>query len=399
MEGEAPGRQDLRSQWNITPDSGLIRPINQPSGEQSDFGMGPPPNVGVWSMGSSLPLTGGTGPSALLSVSAVAASRGLLDHSGDSGLTQFSQSISKQEPFVSSQLSTMLGRSSASSALPYDYYRPLHNGFGSSSTSDAENQVLTRSTLNAFGYDDASTSSGSLRERSKHLLPVSASSVSNAGSLVLDVSRGELINLSKLTPQEILDAKALAASKSHSEAERRRRERINTHLATLRNNLPSSTKTDKASLLGEVIDHLKSLKRQVADIAEEGSVPSDVDELTVDLDPSLSAGDDGRVYYRASICCEDRPDFYPDLMRTLRNLRLQTIKAEIATLDGRIKNVLVMTKSDEDCDEVDKEGPSVSSITDALRAVLERTVAGDQSQAVGNKKQRLASLDSSCQSF
>ncbi|KAG0469609.1 hypothetical protein HPP92_016309 [Vanilla planifolia] len=55
--------------------------------------------------------------------------------------------------------------------------------------------------------------------------------------------------IGNLTAQDIMDAKALAASKSHSEAERRRRERINAHLAKLRSLLPSTTKVSLHPIL------------------------------------------------------------------------------------------------------------------------------------------------------
>ena len=63
-------------------------------------------------------------------------------------------------------------------------------------------------------------------------------------SLVLDKSKGEIVNAPRRTliKETREEEKALLASKIHSEAERRRRERINCHLATLRTILSSSCK-------------------------------------------------------------------------------------------------------------------------------------------------------------
>ncbi|GER31927.1 basic helix-loop-helix (bHLH) DNA-bindingsuperfamily protein [Striga asiatica] len=199
--------------------------------------------------------------------------------------------------------------------------------------------------------------------------------------------------LQKMTAQEIMDAKALAASKSHSEAERRRRERINNHLAKLRSLLPSTTKrsltrkretmeqlkkTDKASLLAEVIQHVKELKRQTSLISETSAVPTETDEVTVD-----STTED---LIRASICCEDRPDLLPDLIKALKGLRLKTLKAEITTLGGRVKNVLFVT-GEEGSDQ--PQPVRVSSIEEALKAVVER--GGGEESSV--KRQRTNSVN------
>ncbi|GLJ45427.1 hypothetical protein SUGI_0956410 [Cryptomeria japonica] len=207
---------------------------------------------------------------------------------------------------------------------------------------------------------------------------------------------GEMVNV-KMTAQEIIDAKALAASKSHSEAERRRRERINTHLATLRTMLPSTTKTDKASLLAEVIDHVKDLKRQAAEIAEGSTVPTEADEVTVDSDP------EDKSLIKASVCCDDRPDLLSDLIKALTTLNLRTLKAEITTLGGRVNNVLLLDhhhhpnhhyhhENNNTSNNPPPPPPSLTCIQDALKAVMERP--NSEESPPGNKRQRLNPFNS-----
>ncbi|KAH9604746.1 hypothetical protein KSS87_023645 [Heliosperma pusillum] len=196
--------------------------------------------------------------------------------------------------------------------------------------------------------------------------------------------------LNKMTAQQVMDAKALAASKSHSEAERRRRERINNHLAKLRSLLPSTTKTDKASLLAEVIQHVKELRRQTSMISETSQVPTETDELTVD---QASEEQDGKFIITASLCCEDRTDLLPDLIKALKTLRLRTIKAEITTVGGRVKNLLFVTQDpsidhDQDQDDNQVSQYSVSSIHEALKVLMEKSNSGDESTSGNAKRQR-----------
>ncbi|XP_022945399.1 transcription factor bHLH30-like [Cucurbita moschata] len=217
--------------------------------------------------------------------------------------------------------------------------------------------------------------------------------------------------LGKMSAQEIMDAKALAASKSHSEAERRRRERINNHLAKLRSLLPSTTKTDKASLLAEVIQHVKELKRQTSLIAETSPIPTDIDELTVDDASDEMMINGAKFVIKASLCCEDRSDLLPDLIKTLKSLRLRTLKAEITTLGGRVRNVLFVTGEDDEPStdhnnndnnnnnnnpnsdsQQQQQQHSISSIQEALKAVMEKTGPDDSSS--GNiKRQRTNNIN------
>lgn len=76
-------------------------------------------------------------------------------------------------------------------------------------------------------------------------------------SLVLDSEKGELVKApARVGKKGVSEAKALAALKNHSEAERRRRERINAHLSALRGLVPC---TEKVSELFHVLVWIKFL--------------------------------------------------------------------------------------------------------------------------------------------
>ena len=159
--------------------------------------------------------------------------------------------------------------------------------------------------------------------------------------------------------------------------------------ATVIDNLYSQM--DKASLLAEVVSHLKELKRSAAEASDGFFIPMDFDEVIVERED----GFEGAPYsIRASLCCDFKPGLLPDLKQALNGLHLIIMRAEIATLGGRMKNVLVMTSR--------KEGKvNHSEVRQALRSVLDK-FSGSQEFLLGttfsSKRQRISIFNCSTSS-
>lgn len=144
--------------------------------------------------------------------------------------------------------------------------------------------------------------------------------------------------------------------------------------------------TDKASLLAEVVHHVKELKRHAADVAPLDPTasnsaicqfPGETDEVKLDRDRQSSL-------IRASVCCDDRPELLSDLNGAIRSLGLRAVKAEIATLGGRTKSIFLIEGGgggEED----------LSSIRRALKTAVEKraTAAGGGSNPVSPENKRL----------
>ncbi|URE29283.1 Helix-loop-helix DNA-binding domain [Musa troglodytarum] len=149
------------------------------------------------------------------------------------------------------------------------------------------------------------------------------------------------------------------AVRSHSEAERRRRQRINGHLATLRSLLPAATRLDKAALLGEVVRQVRELRVRVEEVAV--MVPGEGDEVGVEEEED---GGGGRVV-RAWVCCADRPGLMGELSRAVRSVRARAVRAEMVTVGGRTRSLLELEVS-----EAAERGEGRSALQAALWAVL-----------------------------
>ncbi|GMI82308.1 hypothetical protein HRI_001900100 [Hibiscus trionum] len=234
-------------------------------------------------------------------------------------------------------------------------------------------------------------------------------SVSVSQPVVLDTEKGEPVKAPlEVGKKTVSEEKIIAALRSHSEAERRRRERINAHLDTLRTLVPCRQKMDKATLLGEVIKHLKEMKNNATEASKGLLVPMDDDEVSVE---PYNIGDaDGMISFKASICCDYRPQLLTDLREALNALpfQIKIVKSEISTLGSRLKGDFVFRSScrstssvthvvDDDSD-ADEWRFRASSIRQALDSVLEKASTSLEFApflTFPSKRRRISYIDSS----
>lgn len=208
-------------------------------------------------------------------------------------------------------------------------------------------------------------------------------------SLVLDGEKGELVKASGRMGKRngVSDTKTVEALKSHSEAERRRRDRINAHLESLRGLVPNTEKMDKATLLAEVVSQIKQLRTTASQASEGLHIPMDTDEVKVETLENCAG--DGSLLLRASLCCEHWPDLLSDVRQMINNLPVRVLKSEISTLRSRVKIAFLITTVERTC---------ASSVHSALSNILEKVSALTESAEqlfIPRKRQRVSCLDSS----
>ncbi|KAJ8551130.1 hypothetical protein K7X08_000500 [Anisodus acutangulus] len=161
--------------------------------------------------------------------------------------------------------------------------------------------------------------------------------------------------------------KSKDAAVTHAVAERKRRERINSHLHTLKKLFPYLPKKDKPRVLREAVTQLKELRKNVAQQLELSSLflPSENDVVIVNY------CDNEERTVKTTICCEDRPGLNRDLSSAIRSVQGRVIKAEMATVGGRTKAEMVVVLGNANGGEKD-----VAQLKRALKAVVENRALG-----------------------
>ena len=146
---------------------------------------------------------------------------------------------------------------------------------------------------------------------------------------------------------------------------------------------------DKAALLGSVVDHVKDLKRKAMDVSKTITVPTEIDEVTIDYHPpqdeTYAKVNVLRDNIVISVCCDDRPELFSELIQVLKGLRLTAVKADIASVGGRIKSILVLCSKDS---EEGKGSVCLSTLKQSLKSAVNKIASSSMSSNCPTRSKR-----------
>ncbi|XP_020576907.1 transcription factor PIF3-like isoform X2 [Phalaenopsis equestris] len=118
-------------------------------------------------------------------------------------------------------------------------------------------ETLVASSSVCSGYDAVATSNDPKHKSKKRARKGEESGEES------DNTEEELVAVKKPSSGRVSSGKRSRAAEVHNLSERRRRDRINEKMKALQELIPNCTKVDKASLLDEAIEYLKTLQLQV----------------------------------------------------------------------------------------------------------------------------------------
>lgn len=150
---------------------------------------------------------------------------------------------------------------------------------------------------------------------------------------------------------------------------------------------------DKATLLAEVIGQVRELKNKVVEASQGFLIPSDADEVKVES--CEDGAEDGAVSYKATLCCEYRPQLFSELRQAIDALQLEMVKVETSTLGSRVKNSFVFTCGRGDNINMEESQSLASHVHQMLSSLLDKASAmpecSSRTTVLPSKRRRSAS--------
>lgn len=125
-------------------------------------------------------------------------------------------------------------------------------------------------------------------------------------------------------------------------------------------------------------------------------MPTDIDEMRVEEQEHEINGSPYLI--TVSLCCDHKPGLLTDLRKALDELHLVLKNAEIATLEGRMKNMFVLTSYKDLCKDTEVGQLHANSVNEAIRSILDKFSATEEfslKSTFSHKRRRISLLDPS----